>query len=70
MASAAFGRLRSRVFQNRNLNIFTKAAVYKAGNKSCNVIQPSDVRRTAVDLKIQLVDMVINYTKYKRSGCV
>ncbi|KAJ8357228.1 hypothetical protein SKAU_G00200220 [Synaphobranchus kaupii] len=30
LASAAFGRLKSRVFQNRNLTISTKAAVYKA----------------------------------------
>ena len=30
LASTAFGRLRSRVFQNRNLTISTKAAVYKA----------------------------------------
>ena len=30
LASASFGRLTSRVFQNRNLTIPTKAAVYKA----------------------------------------
>ncbi|KAF0027118.1 hypothetical protein F2P81_019859 [Scophthalmus maximus] len=30
LASAAFGRLSSKVFQNRNLTISTKAAVYKA----------------------------------------
>ena len=29
-ASAAFGRLKSRVFLNRNLTVSTKAAVYKA----------------------------------------